>query len=195
MRAGFVEVFADVVEAAGYRQLVTPLLEDAGVFSRVGEATDIVQKEMYRFTDNGGRDVALRPEFTAWVCRAFVAAPPADAVEGVARRLELPLRAAPARPLPPVRPGRHRGARQRRPARRRRGDRPRLALLRRASACARSSCCSTRSVSRASGPATSTRCAATSSSALDALSPQSRETLARNPLRVLDSKRGRGRRR
>src|SRR4051794_40337809 len=67
-----VEVFADTVEAAGYRQLVTPLLEDAGVFSRVGEATDIVQKEMYRFTDNGGRDVALRPEFTASVCRAFV---------------------------------------------------------------------------------------------------------------------------
>ena len=66
-----VEVFADTVEAAGYRQLVTPLLEDAGVFSRVGEATDIVQKEMYRFTDNGGRDVALRPEFTASVCRAF----------------------------------------------------------------------------------------------------------------------------
>jgi histidyl-tRNA synthetase len=42
------------------------------VFARVGDATDLVQKEMYRFTDNGGRDVALRPEFTAAVCRAFV---------------------------------------------------------------------------------------------------------------------------
>ena len=79
-------MFADVVEAAGYGQIVTPLLEDLGVFSRVGEATDVVSKEMYGFTDNGGRDVALRPEFTASVCRAFVRAPPADAVEGVVRR-------------------------------------------------------------------------------------------------------------
>lgn len=71
-RRRFVGLFADVVEAAGYGQLVTPLLEDAGVFNRLGEATDVVQKEMYRFTDNGGRDVALRPEFTASVCRAFV---------------------------------------------------------------------------------------------------------------------------
>lgn len=66
-----VGTFAEIVEAAGYRFLMTPLMEDAAVFSRVGEATDIVQKEMYRFTDNGGRDVALRPEFTASVCRAF----------------------------------------------------------------------------------------------------------------------------
>jgi histidyl-tRNA synthetase len=73
----FVGVFADVVEAAGYAPLSTPLLEDAGVFSRVGEATDIVQKEMYRFTDNGERDVALRPEFTAGVCRAYAQHRPA----------------------------------------------------------------------------------------------------------------------
>lgn len=71
MRA-FVAVFAEVAEASGFGHLITPLVEDAGVFSRVGEATDIVQKEMYRFTDNGGRDVSLRPEFTAGVCRAFV---------------------------------------------------------------------------------------------------------------------------
>ncbi len=71
-RRRFVEVFAEVVEAAGYGQLITPLLEDAGVFAGIGEATDVVQKEMYRFTDNGGRDVALRPEFTASIGRAFV---------------------------------------------------------------------------------------------------------------------------
>jgi histidyl-tRNA synthetase len=70
-RRHFVELFAEMVEAAGYGQLVTPMLEDAGVFARLGEATDVVQKEMYRFTDNGGRDVALRPEFTAAICRAF----------------------------------------------------------------------------------------------------------------------------
>ena len=48
------------------------MLEDAGVFKRLGEATDVVAKEMYEFTDLGGRHVALRPEQTASVCRAFV---------------------------------------------------------------------------------------------------------------------------
>jgi histidyl-tRNA synthetase len=68
----FVEVFADIVGAAGYEQIILPLLEDVEVFKRVGEATDIVAKEMYEFTDLGGRHVALRPEQTASVCRAFV---------------------------------------------------------------------------------------------------------------------------
>lgn len=68
----FVGEFADVVEAAGYDQIVPPLLEDIGVFTRVGEATDVVTKEMYAFEDLGGRHVALRPEQTASVCRAFV---------------------------------------------------------------------------------------------------------------------------
>ncbi|MGI9030805.1 MAG: histidine--tRNA ligase [Ilumatobacteraceae bacterium] len=68
----FVDVFASVVEPAGYGFILPPLLEDYGVFRRIGDATDIVSKEMYRFTDLGGRDVALRPELTAGVCRAFV---------------------------------------------------------------------------------------------------------------------------
>ena len=68
----FVQVFADVVESAGYGQVISPLLEDLGVFQRVGDATDIVTKEMYDFVDKGGRHVALRPELTASVCRAFV---------------------------------------------------------------------------------------------------------------------------
>lgn len=68
----FVGEFAAVVDSAGYGQIVPPLLEDAGVFSRVGEATDVVTKEMYVFDDLGGRRVALRPEQTASVCRAFV---------------------------------------------------------------------------------------------------------------------------
>ena len=76
-RRRFVETFAEVAGDAGYGELVTPLLEDYGVFARVGDATDLVQKEMYRFTDNGGRDVALRPEFTAAVCRAFAEHRPA----------------------------------------------------------------------------------------------------------------------
>jgi histidyl-tRNA synthetase len=68
----FVEVFAGVVEPAGFELIVPPMMEDMGVFQRVGEATDVVSKEMYQFTDLGGRHVALRPEQTASVCRAFV---------------------------------------------------------------------------------------------------------------------------
>jgi histidyl-tRNA synthetase len=64
-------VFADVVERAGYGRVVTPLLEDLGVFTRIGDATDVVTKEMYDFVDKGERHVALRPEMTASVCRAF----------------------------------------------------------------------------------------------------------------------------
>ena len=68
----FTEVFAEVVEPAGYRQIIPPMMEDLGVFTRLGDATDIVTKEMYDFVDKGGRHVALRPEQTASVCRAFV---------------------------------------------------------------------------------------------------------------------------
>jgi histidyl-tRNA synthetase len=64
--------FAEIVGNAGYGQLRTPLFEDVGVFHRVGEATDVVRKEMYDFEDKGGRRVALRPEGTASVVRAFV---------------------------------------------------------------------------------------------------------------------------
>ena len=48
------------------------MFEDLGVFLRLGDATDVVTKEMYDFEDKGGRRVALRPEHTAGVCRAFV---------------------------------------------------------------------------------------------------------------------------
>lgn len=66
------QVFAEVVGAAGYEQIIPPLLEDLGVFTRLGDATDVVTKEMYDFVDKGDRHVALRPEQTASVCRAFV---------------------------------------------------------------------------------------------------------------------------
>src|SRR3989338_8731786 len=57
----------------GYRELRTPLIEDAGLFLRsVGETTDIVQKEMFRFEDRGGHDLVLRPEATASVVRAYL---------------------------------------------------------------------------------------------------------------------------
>ena len=68
----FQEVFASVVRDAGYQLIIPPMFEDLGVFLRLGEATEVVTKEMYDFEDKGGRRVALRPEQTASVCRAFV---------------------------------------------------------------------------------------------------------------------------
>ena len=68
----FQQTFADVVETAGYGHIIPPMFEDLGVFLRVGETTEIVTKEMYDFEDKGGRRIALRPEQTASVCRAFV---------------------------------------------------------------------------------------------------------------------------
>lgn len=63
--------FADIVESAGYECIIPPMFEDLGVFLRLGDATDVVTKEMYDFEDKGGRRVALRPEHTAGICRAF----------------------------------------------------------------------------------------------------------------------------
>mgnify|MGYP002067316003 CR=1 FL=1 len=68
----FTDVFADVVERAGYGQLITPLLEDLGVFTRIGDATDVVEKEMYTFEDRNGDLLSLRPEGTAGVVRAVL---------------------------------------------------------------------------------------------------------------------------
>ena len=57
----------------GYGEIRTPELESTDLFTRsVGEATDIVHKEMYTFTDRGGRSLTLRPENTAGVVRAVV---------------------------------------------------------------------------------------------------------------------------
>jgi histidyl-tRNA synthetase len=71
-RRALVDTFVSTAERAGYRELVLPLVEDLGVFLRVGEATDVVNKEMYDFTDRDGTRVALRPEMTAGAARAFV---------------------------------------------------------------------------------------------------------------------------
>ena len=62
-----------VFGAYGYGEIRTPELEPTELFTRsVGEATDIVHKEMYTFTDRGGRSLTLRPENTAGVVRAVV---------------------------------------------------------------------------------------------------------------------------
>ena len=62
-----------VLEGAGYERIETPVFEATELFSRgVGASTDIVQKEMYTFTDAGERSLTLRPEGTAPICRAYV---------------------------------------------------------------------------------------------------------------------------
>ena len=72
-RDAVVAAAARVFAAYGYRHVVTPEFEETGLFERgVGEATDIVRKEMYTFTDKGGRSLTLRPEGTAPICRAYV---------------------------------------------------------------------------------------------------------------------------
>ena len=64
---------ARVFAAYGYRHMVTPEFEETGLFERgVGEATDIVRKEMYTFADKSDRSLTLRPEGTAPICRAYV---------------------------------------------------------------------------------------------------------------------------
>ena len=72
-----VAAFARRARLAGYQLVISPLFEDVAVFQRVGEDTDVVRKEMYDFLDKGGRRLALRPEGTAPVVRAFVQHRPA----------------------------------------------------------------------------------------------------------------------
>ncbi len=57
----------------GYRRILTPVFEDTALFSRTaGSGSDVVQKEMYTFTDRSDRSLTLRPEGTAPICRAYV---------------------------------------------------------------------------------------------------------------------------
>jgi histidyl-tRNA synthetase len=67
------DVFEATLERYGYEPIRTPIFEFTDVFLRsVGEATDIVSKEMYTFLDRGGRSITLRPENTAAVIRAYL---------------------------------------------------------------------------------------------------------------------------
>jgi histidyl-tRNA synthetase len=68
-------VFTDLAERYGYGLTLTPLFESTELFSRgIGEDTEVVEKQMYTFTDKGGRSVTLRPEATASVVRAVIQA-------------------------------------------------------------------------------------------------------------------------
>jgi histidyl-tRNA synthetase len=68
-----VETARQSVELYGYEEIATPIFEFAQVFERtLGEASDIVTKEMYSFADKGGDVITLRPENTAGVARCFI---------------------------------------------------------------------------------------------------------------------------
>jgi histidyl-tRNA synthetase len=74
-RAQVIETGRRLLESAGYAPIETPIFEATDVFSRtVGDATDIVQKQMFTFEDQGGRSLTLRPEGTAPVARAYIEA-------------------------------------------------------------------------------------------------------------------------
>jgi histidyl-tRNA synthetase len=63
----------ETTDLFGYRRIDTPIIEQANLFIRgVGEGTDIVEKEMYLFEDRAGDMLALRPEFTAGIMRAYI---------------------------------------------------------------------------------------------------------------------------
>ncbi len=80
--------FLEVARLGGYERVRTPIFEHTEVFSRgVGASTDVVQKEMYTFSDKGGRSLTLRPEGTAGVVRAALEA-------GVPRAGGLPVKYA-----------------------------------------------------------------------------------------------------
>ncbi len=62
-----------VLSQSAYREIRTPIFEQTELFARgIGEATDAVGKEMYSFEDRGGRSIALRPEITAGLVRAYI---------------------------------------------------------------------------------------------------------------------------
>ncbi len=66
-------VFREVSNLFGYKELRTPIFEKTEVFSRsIGDNTDIVNKEMYTFEDKGGESITLRPEMTAALVRSVI---------------------------------------------------------------------------------------------------------------------------
>lgn len=65
--------FADICAKYGFKEIRTPMFEHTEVFARgIGDATDVVQKEMYTFNDHAGRSITLKPEGTSGAVRAFI---------------------------------------------------------------------------------------------------------------------------
>ncbi|MGZ5387474.1 MAG: histidine--tRNA ligase [Solirubrobacterales bacterium] len=73
VRRRIAETARALLEGAGYGRLDTPVFEETELFARgVGESTEVVQKQMFSFSDQGGRELTLRPEGTASACRAYI---------------------------------------------------------------------------------------------------------------------------
>ena len=92
-----VKTFDRVRKLYGFRPVHVPMFEFTEVFARsIGETTDVVSKEMYSFEDRGGESLTLRPEFTAGIARAYISngwqqhAPMKLAAWGAAFRYERP---------------------------------------------------------------------------------------------------------
>lgn len=67
------DVIRKIAKNFGYEEIRTPIFEHTELFERgVGDTTDVVEKEMYTFTDRGNRSITLKPEGTAPVARAFI---------------------------------------------------------------------------------------------------------------------------
>ena len=121
----------------GYREMEIPLFEQAAVFERgIGEATDVVEKELFRLAPRteDSESWALRPEATAGVVRAFVQHGMQTWPQPVKLRVrgaDVPLRPPAGRPLPPVLAVGRRGDRRPGTGRGRRDRRAGLPLLRR----------------------------------------------------------------
>jgi histidyl-tRNA synthetase len=63
----------DLANAYGFEKIITPILEESKLFNKsTGLDTDVVEKQMYQFTDLGGKKVVLRPEFTPSIARAYI---------------------------------------------------------------------------------------------------------------------------
>ena len=68
-----IETFNRVRKLYGFGRIEVPVFESTAVFARsLGETTDVVAKEMYSFDDRGGDSLTLRPEFTAGIARAYI---------------------------------------------------------------------------------------------------------------------------
>jgi histidyl-tRNA synthetase len=68
-----VDIFNRVRKLYGFGRIEVPVFESTAVFARsLGETTDVVSKEMYSFEDRGGDSLTLRPEFTAGIARAYI---------------------------------------------------------------------------------------------------------------------------
>ncbi|OQX71419.1 hypothetical protein B6D52_01510 [Candidatus Parcubacteria bacterium 4484_255] len=73
IREYLIKKLVKLSKAYGFQEIITPIIEERALFEKsTGMATDIVEKQMYQFTDRSGKKVVLRPEFTPSIARAYI---------------------------------------------------------------------------------------------------------------------------